>query len=134
MSTRNLILASFIETDRLEWFYGFMEGRHNIRRNSIFKYRQLSEPEVNILTFKFEIGRNDRIDFKNMFPNALLIHKKGNALYTINGLNKLIESHHSENIGNLVHSDVTIDWSEYQNKLIMVDGEKLAINEIERMF
>jgi len=134
MSTRNILLASFIETDRLEWFYGFMEGRHYIKRKGIFKYRQIAEPDLNIMTFRFSIDTDDRVNFNALFPNALLIHKKGDALYTINGLNKLIESDNSEMAGNLVYSDVIIDWSEYQNRMIMVDGDNLVINEIERIF
>jgi hypothetical protein len=134
MSTRNILLASFIPSERLEWYYGFMEGKYNMKVKDIFKYKQLEDPEVFIMTFRFTIDDQHKLNFKELFPNALLIHKRGNALYTINGLNLLIDYENPNLIGNLEHHDIRIDWSDYQNKLIMVDDGNLVINDIERMF
>jgi hypothetical protein len=64
----------------------------------------------------------------------MLINKKGDALYTINGLNALIDGENSDSMGNLNHSEVKVDWTKYQNRIIMMDGEKLVVNEIERKF
>lgn len=134
MSLRHILLASFIPSDRVEWFYGYMEGKHDIKRRDIFKYRQVGDDSVLILTFRFTINTDENVNFNKLFPNAMLIHKKGNALYTINGLNALIDSDNSGNMGNLNHSDIKVKWADYQNRIIMADGEKLRINEIERMF
>jgi len=133
MSTRHILLASFIPINRVEWFYGYMEGKHDIRKRDIFRYEQSEDVSTDILTFRFTLDTNDNINFNKLFPNAMLIHKKGDALYTINGLNKLIESENEGSMGNLNHSDIKIDWSKYQNNLIMVDGEKLVLNTIERI-
>jgi len=110
-----------------------MEGKHDIRKRDIFRYEQSEDVSTDILTFRFTLDTNDNINFNKLFPNAMLIHKKGDALYTINGLNKLIESENEGSMGNLNHSDIKIDWSKYQNNLIMVDGEKLVLNTIERI-
>jgi len=134
MSIRHVLFASFMPSDRVEWFYGYMEGKHDIKQKHIFKYSQIEDPDMFILTFRFSIHSNDNINFSEVFPNALLIHKKGDALYTINGLNKLIESENVDGIGNLNYSDVKIDWTKYQNRMILADGENLVINEIERIF
>lgn len=133
MSIKQILLASFIPSDRVEWFYGYMEGKHDIKRRDIFQYRQHGDDTV-ILTFRFTVDSDRSLNFSTMFPNAMSIHKKGDALYTINGLNKLIESENHDSMGNLNHSDIRIDWSKYQNKLIMVDGDNLVINDIERTF
>jgi len=134
MPLRNILLASFIPETRVEWFYGYMEGKHNIKSKQIFKYKQLVNPDVWILTFRYQVDTDVRVNFKELFPNAMLIHKKGNALYTINGLNKLIDSMTTDMVGNVEHSDVVINWSDYQNKIIMVDDDNLSINDIEFTF
>jgi len=134
MPLRHILLASFIASDRAEWYYGYMEGKHDIKAREIFKYRQIEDPDTFIFTFRFTIDTNDNLNFGKMFPNAMLIHKKGDALYTINGLNLLIDEENVDGIGNLNHSDIKIDWSKYQNRMILADGENLAINEIERIF
>ena len=134
MSNKQVLLASFVDALNTEWFYGFLEGRVGLKRKEVFLYENLSEVDKFIMTYRYTINRGERVDFSKIFPNALLIHKKGDALYTINGLNKLIEHENPDLVGNINHSSITIDWSKYQNKLIMADGENLIINEIERVF
>ena len=134
MPLRHILLASFIISDKVEWYYGYMEGKHDIKRRDIFKYRQIEDPDTFIFTFRYIIDTNENLNFGRMFPNAMLIHKKGDALYTINGLNKLIDQENADGIGNLNHSDIKIDWSQYQNRMILANGENLSINEVERIF
>jgi hypothetical protein len=133
MSLRQILLASFVPLDKVEWFYGYMEGKHEIKRRDIFQYR-LVDGSLVILTFKFVVNTEKNVNFRKLFPNAVLINKKGDALYTINGLNALIDSENSDTMGNLNHSEVKVDWTKYQNRIIMMDGEKLVVNEIERKF
>jgi len=80
------------------------------------------------------IEEGKRLNLKDLFPSAIPIHKKGNALYTINALNKLIDSKQIENIGNIDYSSVKINWDEYQNKLILTKGKELVILNISRVF
>ena len=68
-----------------------------------------------------------------LFPNAVTIHKKGTTFYTINALNKLIDKKMG-NQGNIDYKSVKIDWEEYQNKIIMLNGNDVGIFPIERVF
>ena len=70
---------------------------------------------------------------KKEFPNATLIHKKGNAIYSINALNKLIETYNTDNIGNINYKSVIIDWSNYQDKLLLIKNNNLVITPIKRI-
>jgi hypothetical protein len=63
-----------------------------------------------------------------------MIHKKGNALYTINALNKLIESSLGDTIGNIDYKSFKINWDEYQNKFILLNNKELAILNINKIF
>jgi hypothetical protein len=86
-----------------------------------------------MVTFKFLIKFGEKVNFKEIFPNATLVHKKGNAIYSINALNRLIESYNDENIGNINYKSIKIDWSLYQDKLLLIRNNNLVITEIKRI-
>tara|TARA_R110000868_G_scaffold176916_2_gene414907 strand:+ start:9324 stop:9722 length:399 start_codon:yes stop_codon:yes gene_type:complete len=131
MLNKQVLLASFMDSDKIEWFYGFLEGRVGLKRREVFLFKNLSEDDKFIMTYRHVINLDGK---DNLVPNALQIHKKGNAIYTINGLNRLIEFENSDLLGNINHSTVSIDWTKYQNTIIMSDGGKLTINNLERVF
>ena len=86
-----------------------------------------------MVTFKLVIDANVKVNFKKNFYNATLIHKKGNAIYSINALNKLIETLDIENVGNINYKSVQINWSEYQDKLLLIRNNNLIITQISRI-
>ena len=86
------------------------------------------------MTFKLSIPEDKPLNLKDLFPSAVPIHKKGNTLYTINALNKLIEEKFPESVGNINNKSVKIDWDEYQNKMILTNGNELSIFNITRVF
>ena len=129
-----LLLSSFIFPERLDWFINYLENKFNIPQNKVFGYKNLDDESKFIVTFKLIIPENKRLNLKNLFPNAIMIHKRGNALYTINALNKLIESKSNDIIGNIDYKSVKIDWSEYQNKFILIDNKELMFLNIKQIF
>lgn len=130
--SKTLLLASFIFQDRLEWFLNYLEKKFNISRTSVFLY-EVEEPNKVMVTYKINIKEGDKINFKKEFPNATIIHKKGDAIYSINGLNKLIDIINSDNLGNIDYKTVKINWSDYQNKLLLVKNNNLSITDIKRI-
>lgn len=131
---RTILLASFIFPERLDWFLGYLEKKFSISRDKVFVYKNLDDESKLIVTFKFRVKEGRRVNFKSLFPSAILIHKKGNAIYTINALNKLIEVESNGDIGNIDHKSVKIDWDAYQNKLILTNNNNLSIFAIEKVF
>ena len=131
---KTILLASFIFPERLDWFIDYLNTKFQINRGKVFCYENLEDISKVIVTFKLVIPAGKHLDLKNLFPNAIIIHKRGNALYTINALNKLIEELAADSLGNVDHKSITIDWSEYQNKLILVDNKELVIHPIKRVF
>ena len=85
-------------------------------------------------TFKITIPEEKRLNLKDLFPSAIPIHKKGDALYTINALNLLINQMDIENIGNINNKSVKINWDDYQNKFILTNSKELKILSISRVF
>ena len=131
---KTILLASFIFPERLDWFLDYLENKFSISKDKVFVYKNLDDESKLMVTFKFNLKEGKKINFKDLFPSAILIHKKGNAIYTINALNKLIESIHDGDIGNINYKNVQIDWDQYQNKLILSNNKELSIFNIEKVF
>ena len=117
---KTILLASFIFNERVEWFLNYLENKFSIPKTKVFCYKNLDDESKMIMTFKLVIPQNKRLNLKDLFPSAIPIHKKGNALYTINALNKLIDEKAQESIGNIEYKDVKIDWEEYQGNFILI--------------
>lgn len=128
-----LLLASFIQPKEIETFFSQLEERFNIKRDKVFLFKILSEDDKWLVTYRM-IKQLEKIDFNTGFFNTIPIHKKGTAIYTINALNKLIESESSFEVGNIQHKDHKINWHNYQNKLILISGQELVFYEIEQFF
>ena len=127
-----VLLASFIFRDRLDWFLTHLENKFNIPKKNVFIYEVEGDDKL-MVTFKFKLNNQEKFNFKKTLPNTKLIHKKGNAIYSINALNKLIEINHPENIGNINYKSVQIDWTEYQGKLLLIRNNELSIVSISRI-
>lgn len=131
---KTLLLASFIFPERLDWFINYLDTKFNIPKDKVFCYKNTNDESKLILTFKLITVDNKKIDLKNLFPNAIIIHKKGTAFYTINALNKLIEKESGSQVGNIDYKSHIIDWAKYQDKFILINDKELSILDIERVF
>lgn len=131
---KTILLASFIFPERVEWFLSYLEVKFNITKDKVFCYKNLEDESKVIMTFKIIIPEGKFLNLKDLFPSAIPIHKKGDALYTINALNKLIEIEAGDSVGNIDHKSVKIDWNKYQNQLIVINGNDLAFLGISRVF
>jgi hypothetical protein len=129
---KTILLASFIFPERVDWFLDYLKTKFNVEK--VFCYKNLDDESKNILTFKLTINPEEPINLKNLFPNAVIIHKKGDALYTINALNLLIQEKYPESIGNIDNKQIKINWVEYQNKFILINNKELCIFNIKRVF
>tara|TARA_R110002050_G_scaffold79261_1_gene169319 strand:- start:39375 stop:39773 length:399 start_codon:yes stop_codon:yes gene_type:complete len=130
---RKILIASFIFPERLEWFISYLESKFDIPKEHVFVFQNLDDESKFIVTFKFKLS-DKKVNFKHLFPNAILIHKRGNAIYTINALNKLIESECDGELGNINYKSIKIDWDKYQNKILLYNNNELRISNIKRIF
>jgi len=131
---KTILLASFIFPERLDWFLNYLEDKFGIKKETVFVFKNLDDESKVIVTFKFFIKNNKKVNFKNLFPNAILIHKKGTCIYTINALNKMIENQHPSSVGNIDYKSVKINWEEYQDKILLYNNHELNISNIKRIF
>jgi hypothetical protein len=131
---KTILLASFIFPERVDWFLSYLEAKFDIPKSQVFCYKNLDDESKVILTFRITIPDGKKLNLKELFPSAIPINKKGNALYTINALNKLIETLNDGKIGNIEYKSFKIDWDKYQNKLILITDEELRFFNITRIF
>jgi len=131
---RSIILASFVFPERLETFLNYLQKRFKLDRERIFIYDNIDDPITKIVTYKVFLKDGKKIDLKSIFPRTIIIHKKGECLYTINALNKLIEEENGLESGNIEYKNYELDWEKYQNKLVLTTQEGLVFNEIKRDF
>jgi len=131
---KTILLASFIFPERLDWFLGYLEKKFAISNDKVFVYKNLDDEDKVIVTFKFLIKNNKKINFKDLFPNALSVHKKGDAIYTINALNKLILDLTEGEEGNIDYKSYKIDWQAFQNKMLIIKNNELILYNIKRIF
>ena len=127
---RSIILASFVFPERLETFLNYLQKRFKLDRERIFIYDNIDDPITKIVTYKVFLKDGKKIDLKSIFPRTIIIHKKGECLYTINALNRLIEEENGLESGNIEYSKYELDWEKYQNKLVLTTQEGLIFNEI----
>jgi hypothetical protein len=131
---RSIILASFVFPERLETFLNYLQKRFKLDRERIFIYDNIDDPIKKIVTYKVFLKDGKKIDLKSIFPRTIIIHKKGECLYTINALNRLIEEENGLESGNVEHKNYELDWEKYQNKLVLTTSEGLVFNDIKREF
>ena len=131
---RSIILASFVFSERLETFLNYLQKRFKLDRERIFIYDNIDDPIKKIVTYKVFLKDGKKIDLKSIFPRTIIIHKKGECLYTINALNRLIEEENGLESGNVEYKNYELDWEKYQNKLVLTTPEGLVFNDIKREF
>jgi hypothetical protein len=112
----------------------YLHNKFNIAKEKVFIFENLDDQSKVIVTFKFTVSTTNRSNFKELFPNAILIHKKGNCIYTINALNKIIEEKYDGSLGNINYKTIKIDWSEYDNKILLTNENNLNIYSKKRLF
>lgn len=131
MQQKTLLLASFVKEDWVDGFLNKIKKNFDIKKENVFFFKL--EDGSYVLTYKIQIDVDNKIDIKKELPKTIQIHKKGNTIFTINALNKLIEKESGLH-GNVNHKDYVIDWRKYDNKIILLKGDVLEINSIERVF
>jgi len=128
---KTMLIATFIPKSKVEWFIGYVNNKFNIKNEFIFIY-EIDDNEFDyLLTFKL---KNDkRIDLKFHFTNATIVNTKSGCIFSINGLNRLIEFENECEIGNVNYSNHQIDWKKYNGKLILSNKNQLSIKNIKKI-
>ena len=118
---RTQLLCTFTKHDKLTNTVSLIIECHDIVFNKIYVFTNESDHTSLICTYNIEENKDNFIEG----TDTISLHRKKqtNTLYTINSLNEVIRS---KNNG-VLDKRFTVDWSEYQNQLLLLNNEGLNI-------
>jgi hypothetical protein len=113
----NKLFCTFSSEENLDILIGTIQTKYKIIYNKIFVLHAKSQNEY-VITYNVEFG-----NVSNFLENTILVHRKkeSNTLYTINSLNRLIESLNN----GILDTTFKIDWNDYQNCILLTKGNEL---------
>jgi hypothetical protein len=113
----NKLFCTFSSEENLEETLSTIQSKYKIIYNKIFVLYSKSQDEY-IVTYNIEFG-----NISNFLENTILVHRKkeSNTLYTINSLNRLIESLN----GGVLDVNYRVDWNDYKNCILLTKGNEL---------
>ena len=117
-SNMNKLFCTFSPKDKLDDTLREINREYTILYKKIFVLES-KESEEYLCTYNIEIeGGQTKI-----LPNTILLHRKKetNTLYTINSLNRLIESLN----GGILDKNFKINWPDYANCILLTKGPEL---------
>lgn len=130
-NAKTLLIASFVPKTNIDWFIKYLDNKFLIKKENIFIYEISDNEDDYLLTFKLK--NNKKIDLKFYFSNATIVNIKNGCIFSINGLNKLIELETNCEKGNVDYKNHKIKWDEYIDKLILSSKDKLLIKTIKKI-
>ena len=113
----NKLFCTFASEETLDEVLNVIQTNYRIIYNKIFVLYSKSQDEY-ICTYNVDLG-----NISNFINNTILVHRKkeSNTLYTINSLNRLIESLN----GGVLDVNYKINWADYQNCVLLTKGPEL---------
>ena len=113
----NKLFCTFTSEESLDEVLNVIQTNYKIIYNKIFVLYSKSQDEY-ICTYNVDLG-----NISNFISNTILVHRKkeSNTLYTINSLNRLIESLN----GGVLDTSYKINWTDYQNCVLLTKGPEL---------
>ena len=113
----NKLFCTFSSEQKLDEILSTIQNKYKIIYNKIFVLYSKSQDEY-ICTYNVEFG-----NVSNFLENTILVHRKkeSNTLYTINSLNRLIESLN----GGILDTNYKVNWNDYQNCILLTKGAEL---------
>lgn len=130
-NSKTLLIASFIPATTINWFLKYLDEKFKIKKGNVFIYEIDNSDIEYLLTFK--IKSDKKIDLKFYFSNATIVNIKNGCIFSINGLNRLIESEMNVDQGNTNYKSHLVDWKKYKDKLILSNKNKLIIKNIKKI-
>jgi len=126
MATNGIIIGTFVKKNKILSFLEVLMMVYKINLDKVFVYKIDTNNLEYLVTFK----TFDKDKFIKNLPNATVMHVKNGCLFSINALNKLIETNKKEDTPN---NEYVLDWNEYKDKLIILTHGELAISNLTKV-
>ena len=126
MLSNAVLIGSFVPKNNILSFIEKIKNNLKIGFDKIFVYSIESNNNEYLVTFKSK-NKNAIKDFNN----STILHVKNSCLFSINALNKLIETiNDNKEVDN---KDFKMNWDDYKDKLIILSSNELNIHNINKI-
>jgi len=128
MSRKGIIIGSFVKKTKILSFLENLKYVFGVDLSKVFVYSIDSNDKEYLVTFK----SFNKDKFANKLFNSTIMHVKNNCLFSINAINKLIEQEYNHS-GDKENNEIELNWDLYKNKLIILAGGELKINDLTKI-
>lgn len=124
MTEKLALIGVFVKKNKVLAFLEMLKYKYSIGINRIFIYEIEDNQQEYLITFK---ATNKEIYLKSL-RNATVLHVKNGCLFSINALNKLIESENGQ-----ISKEYAVNWDLYKNTLMILTNGALFIEKINKI-
>lgn len=121
------IIGVFVKKDEILCFLEKLKKDFNLPMKRIFVYtieRNTHEYLVSIKTYEKE-------KYVKNLEKASILHVKNGCLFSINALNKLIDTLNQNS--ETPNSEYVIDWNNYKDQLMLIVNGELILSKLEKV-
>lgn len=127
MSANGIIIGTFVNKKYILSFLESLKQGFKLNLEKVFVYEIDTNKYEYLVTFK----TYDKDKYIKNLKNATVMHVKNGCLFSINALNKLIESENDN--CDKPNNEYIIDWDKYKDKLIIQTNGELSISNLKRI-
>lgn len=122
MNEQSQLLCTFTTVDGVDSIVASIKTTYKLMFNKVYLLENIEDANQLILTYN--VAKTDSLSLTPP-PSTISVHRKKqtNTIYTINAINKLIESKN----GGKLDTSYKIDWTELQNMILVTAYGKLKI-------
>lgn len=116
-SMNNKLFCTFALESELDNTLSQIQNKYSILYNKIFVLYAEDQQEY-LCTYNIDLG-----NVAGLLPNTILVHRKkeSKTLYTINSLNRLIETLNN----GVLDTQFKINWNDFQNCILLTKDQEL---------
>lgn len=121
------IIGIFVKKDEILCFLEKLKKDFNLPMKRIFVYtieRNKNEYLVSIKTYEKE-------KYVKNLEKASILHVKNGCLFSINALNKLIDTLNQDS--DTPNSEYVINWNDYKDQLMLIVNGELILSKLEKV-
>lgn len=126
MSNKGVLIAIFIKKNKILSELESLKNDFNIEYDKINIYSIDDNEEEYLATFKSYTK-----EYVSKIPNSSVMHVKNKCIFSINALNRLIDSLNKDS--NVPNNEYPVNWDDYKNKLIILTNNQLNIKKLTKI-
>ena len=126
MSNNGVLIAIFIKKNKILSELESLKNDFNIEYDKINIYSIEDNEEEYLATFKSYTK-----EYVSKIPNSSVMHVKNKCIFSINALNRLIDSLNKDS--NVPNNEYPVNWDNYKNKLIILTNNQLNIKKLTKI-